>query len=77
MKLTDFIKNNFYYHEEDKVIDPDLSLMDRGVIDSTGVLELIEFMEDTFEIHIENEEIVPENLDNINRMHDFILKKQN
>lgn len=75
IKLTEFIKNNFYYHDEAKVIDSDLSLMDKGVIDSTGILELIEFIEDTFSISIENDEIVPENLDSINKMRDFINRK--
>ena len=52
------------------------SLLEMNIIDSTGVLELVGFLEETFEITIEDDELVPENLDSINRIADFINRKQ-
>ena len=50
--------------------------MGRGIIDSTGVLELIGFLEDTFGIKVEDTEMVPEHLDSIGRMAAFVTQKQ-
>lgn len=52
------------------------SLLDKGIIDSTGVLELVGFLEENYQIQIEDEELVPENLDSINNLVKFIQKKQ-
>ncbi len=52
------------------------SLLDKGIIDSTGVLELVGFLEENYHIQIEDEELVPENLDSINNLVKFIQKKQ-
>jgi len=55
--------------------EDDDSLMERGIIDSTGVLELLEYIEEKFEITIEDEEVIPDNLDSLNKLTVFIEKK--
>ena len=56
-------------------VDED-SFMETGIIDSTGVLELLEFIEETFAIKIEDEEVVPANLDSLNNLFAFIQRKK-
>jgi len=51
------------------------SLLDNGVIDSTGVLELVSYLQDRFDIHIEDDEIIPVNLDSIHNLVDYIGRK--
>ena len=74
--LKSFIKNNFLY-SSDTVMEDDTSFLDTGIIDSTGVLELIDFIEENFGISIDNNEVIPENLDSINKIEKFILSKKN
>lgn len=51
------------------------SFMDNGIIDSTGILELISFVEDNYKISIDEAEMVPDNLDSLNHLSGFILQK--
>jgi acyl carrier protein len=53
----------------------DASLLRRSIIDSTGVIELVTFLEETFGITIDDEEMVPGNLDSINRIAVFVQRK--
>ena len=73
--LWQFITTNFY-PGEDFVLTDDASLLDSGLIDSTGVLELITFLEAEFGITIDDTEVVPENLDSIGRIAAFVASKQ-
>jgi acyl carrier protein len=51
------------------------SFLDKGIIDSTGVLELVQFIEQEFQLTVENEELVAENLDSLNLLTSFIERK--
>ena len=53
----------------------DESMLEKGIIDSTGVLELVAFIESTFEIKVEDEELIPENLDSIKNIVSFLERK--
>ena len=70
-----FILSNFYVADPAALSD-DGSLLDRGVIDSTGVLEVITFIEDTFSLKVADEEMLPENLDSIDRIAAFVDRKR-
>jgi acyl carrier protein len=74
--LKKYIANEFFFSDDVSVIGEDDSLVDKGVIDSTGVLELIMFIEDTFNIKVNDDEMVPENLDSINLISKFVSSKQ-
>lgn len=71
----DFIKENFIMGRSDVVLEPSLSLIETGVMDSTGVLELVEFLEITFNINIKDEELIPENLETIENIIKFLQNK--
>ncbi|NLW36647.1 acyl carrier protein [Syntrophorhabdus aromaticivorans] len=73
-QITEFITANFLF-DESITLGAEDSLLDTGVIDSTGVLELVAFIEETYGIKIEDEEIVPENLDSINNISLYISQK--
>ncbi len=73
--IRNFIIENFLF-EEDENLKEDTSFLEGGVIDSTGILELVTFLEETFEFTVEDEEMVPENLDSIANVVQFIQKKQ-
>jgi len=66
-----FIVDNFLFGEEERITDT-VSLMDEGIIDSTGLLELIMFLEETYGISIADEELVPENLDSVVNIERYI-----
>jgi acyl carrier protein len=68
-----FITTNFYVADPAQLGDDD-SLLDSGVVDSTGVLELLVFLEQEFGIHVEDRDILPQNLDSIARLEAFIAR---
>jgi acyl carrier protein len=73
-KIKTFIIENFLFGNADGLKD-DTSFLEEGIIDSTGVLELITFLEEEFGIKVEDEELIPENLDSIDRVTHFLQKK--
>jgi len=75
-KLRTFIQNNFLLGDKNRAIKKDESFLQSGIIDSTGVLELVNFIEETYKIKVEDEELVPENLDSIQNLIAYIQKKQ-
>lgn len=74
-EVVKFIKENFIMGRSDARIDPDESLIESGIMDSTGVLELVEYLEATYGIQIQDEELVPENLETINNIVSFLKTK--
>lgn len=73
-KLKTFIKDNFLLGNDSNLQDDD-SFMGKGVVDSTGILEVVSFVEATFNLRVEDEELMPENLDSINNLLNFIKTK--
>jgi len=63
--IRSFIADNFLFREDRASLDADESLLEAGLIDSTGVLELVAFLERRFDIRIPDEDMLPENLDSI------------
>jgi len=56
-------------------LQDDTSLLDSGTVDSTGVLELIMFLEEKYNLKIDPDEVIPDNLDSINRIVRFLTEK--
>lgn len=71
-----FIVENFLFGDDSQPLPADLSLIDNDLIDSTGILELVGFLEERFAISIADADIVPANLDTIDRIAGFIARKQ-
>jgi acyl carrier protein len=75
-EIRKFIMENFILDGEVDLSEED-SLLEKGIIDSTGVLELVAFIEETYQFKIKDEELVPENLDSIKNILQFIQNKLN
>jgi len=75
-EVRKFIFDNFLFGQDDQVLNNDDSLLDNGIIDSTGVLELIAFLEQQFQITVDDMELIPENLDSVSRLTGFIQRTQ-
>lgn len=73
-EIRKFILENFIFDGDSELRNED-SLLEKGIIDSTGVLELVAFIEDTYQFKIEDEELIPENLDSIKNISQFIQNK--
>jgi acyl carrier protein len=74
-KVRSFIRDSFLLAAENSDFKAGDSFLERGIIDSTGVLELVNFIEETFSISVEDEELVPENLDSLDRISSYIERK--
>jgi acyl carrier protein len=72
--VREFVIRNFLF-EENGNLTTETSFLDNGIIDSTGVLELITFIEETYGIKFENHEVVPEHLDSIQNIASFVERK--
>lgn len=70
-----FVTRNFYF-PEGRPLPDGASLLDHGVIDSTGVFEVIEFIEDTFALRVDEADLAPENLDSIDRIAAYVERKR-
>ena len=75
-KLRAFIVDNFLFGKDEGLYD-ETSFLEGGIIDSTGILELVSFLEDAFSITVEDDELTPDNLDSLNNVVNFINKKLN
>ncbi|MBL0700419.1 MAG: acyl carrier protein [Desulfosarcina sp.] len=73
-KVKEFIIENFLFGNDEGLKD-DTSFLDEGIIDSTGILELVNYLEEEFGISVDDEELIPENLDSINNVGAYLVKK--
>ncbi len=73
-EIRKFIEENFIV-EGDGHLGNEESLLEKGIIDSTGVLELVAFLEENFHFKMKDEELLPENLDSIKNISQFIQNK--
>ena len=73
-KIRQFILDNFLFSQQAQLSN-DASFLDNGIIDSTGMLELISFLEELHDISIGTEELIPENLDSVDRITRFLERK--
>jgi acyl carrier protein len=73
--LRSFILETFPAASMGVVLEDTTSFLDGGIIESTGVLELVDFLEEQFDITVEDSELVPENLDSINNLSRYLESK--
>jgi len=74
-QVRQYIADNFLFSEDGYQLSDDVSFLEEGIVDSTGVLELVMFVEETFDVTVEDEEIVPENFDSVSRLAAYIRRK--
>jgi acyl carrier protein len=75
-ELRAFLMENFLLGDDLRSLPGDASLIEAGIIDSTGVLELVGFLERTYGLRLADDELVPENLDSIDRVVRFVESKR-
>ena len=74
-RVREFVSSHFY--TAGNSVGDDASLFEQGIVDSTGVLEVVSFLEHSFSIRVADEEMVPENLETIERIAAFVIRKAN
>ena len=75
-QIRAFIVENFLFGDEDYALGDDLSLVENDIVDSTGILEMVSFLEERFGIAVADADIVPANLDSVARITAFVAGKQ-
>ncbi len=75
-KIRDFLAENFLFSSNGFHLDDDASFLEEEIVDSTGVMELVLFVEDTFGITVDDGEIVPENFDSVNQLVAYLERKR-
>jgi acyl carrier protein len=74
-RIRQFITSNFYVADA-SALTAETSLLDSGIVDSTGVLEIIAFLEGEMGIQVADEDMLPENLDSIGKIAQFVARKK-
>jgi len=74
-QLRSFILENYLFTDDQSALHDDSSFLDGGILDSMGILELIDYLDESFGIKVEGDELVPDNLDSINNLIAFIGPK--
>lgn len=74
--IREYIIDNFFFGDDDGSLQENTSFRDENVLDSMGILELIEFLETTYAIKVEDDEMIPENLDSLNAIATFVESKK-
>jgi len=75
--IREFIEANYLFHDDHAKLTDSQSLLETGLIDSTGVLELVAFLEQQIGITVADADIVPENLDSVQAIATFVDRKRN
>jgi acyl carrier protein len=73
--VREFIVTNFLFGDTERKLDDEDSLLEENIVDSTGILELVFFLEDRYRITVDQQEMVPANLDSIARIAGFVGRK--
>ena len=74
--VRSFVVNTFLFGEVDPELTDDASLLELGIVDSTGILELVAFLESELGVRVSDGEMTAENLDSIRRISDYVARKQ-
>lgn len=74
-KVRNYILENYLFTEDQSELNSEDSFLEKGIIDSTGILEIIFFLEEDFGMSIDDDEMIPENLDSVNNIVKYINSK--
>lgn len=75
-QIRGFIVENFLFGDAEPLSDDDLSLLDNGIVDSVGVMEMVAWLEQNHGLKIADQELVPENFDSVARLVRFVERKK-
>jgi len=75
-QVRDYILENYLFTDDQSALNNADSFLETGILDSTGILEVIYFIEEDFDIKVEDDEMIPENLDSVDHIVAFISRKR-
>lgn len=75
-KIRNYVLENYLFTDDQSELKNDDSFLEKGIVDSTGIMEIIFFITEEFEIEVEDEEMIPENLDSVNNIVAFVGRKR-
>jgi acyl carrier protein len=75
-RIREFIVDNFAVDGRETNLGADTPLIETGIVDSMGVVEVVEFLEDEFDIEVDDEEVLPENLNSVTHIVAYVRRKQ-
>jgi len=70
-----YIVDNFLFGDDNE-LQEETSFLDSGIIDSTGIIELVSYIEESFDISVDDEDIIPENFDSIRNIAAYIMRRK-
>ena len=73
--IREYILENFLFTDDQSLLSSEDSFMEKGIIDSTGILEVIFFLEEKFNVKVDDDEMIPENLDSVKNLVAFVGSK--
>ena len=74
-QIRDYILENYLFTDDQSALVSSDSFLEKGLLDSTGILEVIYFIEDELSVKVEDEEMIPENLDSVDNIVAFVARK--
>ena len=74
-QIRQYLAQNFLFSDNGFDLSDDVSFLEEGIVDSTGVLELVMFVEETFSVEVADDEIIPDNFDTVNSLAAYIERK--
>jgi acyl carrier protein len=75
-EVRQYILENYLFTDDESALGNEDSFLDQGILDSTGIMELIYFIEDEYGVKVEDEEMIPENLDSVARVVAYVERKR-
>ncbi|MDY6874847.1 MAG: acyl carrier protein [Chloroflexota bacterium] len=75
VQIRRYVLDNFLFSDDENQLRNEASFLEEGVVDSTGVLELVLFVEETFGVTVEDDELLPENFDSVNQLATYVRAK--
>lgn len=75
-KLRRYVLSNFLFTDDEGALASSDSFLEKGIVDSTGIMEVILFVEEEFGVRVTDDEMLPENLDSIEKLVAFVARKQ-
>jgi acyl carrier protein len=75
-EIKTYILENYLFTDDDSELSNADSFLEKGILDSTGILEVIFFIEHEYGFKVEDEEMIPENLDSVECLVEFVKRKQ-
>jgi acyl carrier protein len=75
-QIRRYVADNFLFSDDSHALAEEMSFLEEGIVDSTGVLELVMFVEEMFGLTVEDDDIVPENFDSVGQLGAYIRRKR-